>query len=234
MLSFTFLSKDSSTDFGIEIVNRPSNPLPKRNVEVINVDGRNDALINDLGSYDSFSLPIECQLVNPANFQAQIRLIRAWLGGGFGDLIFSDETDIRYKAICINKIDIEQLFAQFGKFPIVFECQPLKEAVSNTAITKTTSPATFASPAGVKLGIPSVKVTGSGAITFTLNGTVVSLGAVSAYETVDSLLGDCYKATALKNSDMTGEFPMLIEGTNNLSWTGTVTSVEIVPNWRYL
>lgn len=234
MLSFTFLTKDSSTDFGIEILKRPSNPLPKRNVEIINVEGRNDALINDLGTYDSFTLSIECQLVNPVNFQAQIRLIRAWLGGGFGDLVFSDEVDIKYQAICCNKLDIEQVFAQFGQFQIIFECQPFKSAVTNTAITKTTSPATFASPAGVKLGIPSVKVTGTGAITFTLNGTVVALAAVSVYETVDSLLGDCYKATALKNSDMTGEFPMLIEGTNNLSWTGTVTSVEVVPNWRYI
>lgn len=234
MLSFTFLSKDSFNDYGITIKERPDNPLPKRNVEIIDVEGRNDALVVDYGTYDSFTLKIPCMLIDPSNYQTQLRSIRAWLGGGIGDLVFSDETDVKYRAICVNKLDLGQMFSNFGEFVLLFECQPLKSAVTNTPITKTTSPATFDSPSGVKDGVPVIKVTGSGAISLTLNGTTVSLAAVSGYETIDSLLMDCYKDTTLKNSDMTGDFPMLINGTNNLSWTGTVTSVEITPNWRYL
>jgi predicted phage tail component-like protein len=233
-ISFTFLGKDSYTDYGITILRRPANPLPKRDVIFSNVQGRDGSLTNDLGTYDNFTLKVECILTNQANYQAQFRAIRAWLAGGVGELVFSDETDVKYKAIAANKIDFEQLYLNLGAFILMFECQPLKYAVSNTVIEKTSSPATFDSPTGVHDGIPSVKVTGSGAITFTLNGTTVSLAAVSSYETVDSLLMDCYKDAVLKNSDMTGDFPMLISGTNNLTWTGTVTKIEITPNWRYV
>lgn len=36
------------------------------------------------------------------------------------------------------------------------------------------------------------------------------------------------------NSAMSGDFPVLLPGTNAISWTGSVTKIEIRPNWRYL
>ena len=32
--------------------------------------------------------------------------------------------------------------------------------------------------------------------------------------------------------NMEGEFPKLVPGINNISWTGTVTEIEIIPRWR--
>lgn len=36
------------------------------------------------------------------------------------------------------------------------------------------------------------------------------------------------------NSAMSGDFPVLLPGRNAVSWTGSVTKIEIRPNWRYL
>ena len=79
-----------------------------------------------------------------------------------------------------------------------------------------------------------IKIYGAGAIDLSINGNVIHLTNVVDYVTVDASLMDAYKDTLLKNNDMIGDFPELIVGENTVSWTGTVTSIEITPNWRYL
>lgn len=36
------------------------------------------------------------------------------------------------------------------------------------------------------------------------------------------------------NNKMTGDFPILKTGENNISWTGNITKAEIIGNWRYI
>ncbi|WP_302653297.1 phage tail protein [uncultured Clostridium sp.] len=33
---------------------------------------------------------------------------------------------------------------------------------------------------------------------------------------------------------MNGEFPKFEVGENNISWTGSVSKVKVIPNWRWL
>lgn len=79
-----------------------------------------------------------------------------------------------------------------------------------------------------------MKIYGTGAIDLTINGSMIHLTNVVDYVTVDSVLVDAYKDTAPKNNDMIGDFPVLELGESLFSWSGTVTKVEITPNFRYL
>ena len=115
---------------------------------------------------------------------------------------------------------------------IVFECQPKKKSVNNSEVTLTSAGTLFNS--GSVISNPIIKLYGTGAITLMVNSQTVNLTNVSEYVTIDSDLMDCYKDTALKNTDMLGEFPVLEAGNNNINWTGTVTKIEITPNWRWL
>ena len=51
---------------------------------------------------------------------------------------------------------------------------------------------------------------------------------------LDCALKEASLGNALMNDHMTGEFPVLKPGANAVSWSGTVTKVEIKPNWRFL
>jgi phage-related protein len=53
---------------------------------------------------------------------------------------------------------------------------------------------------------------------------------IDGHITLDSELMESYKDNALET--FTGEFPILIEGLNSITWTGTVTEVEVIPRWR--
>lgn len=72
-----------------------------------------------------------------------------------------------------------------------------------------------------------------------VGSTIVELNGVDGSITIDSVLKEAYKEDALgtstlQNEKMTGEFPILRPGANAVSWTGSVTLLQITPNWRYL
>lgn len=68
----------------------------------------------------------------------------------------------------------------------------------------------------------------------TINSKVINLTNIVGYVVINSDLQDAYKDSTLYNNYMVGDFPMLIPQNNTISWTGTVTKIEITPNWRNL
>lgn len=229
MDSFNWKSKNSYTDFGIIIVQKPPIPKPERNVEEIEIPGRDGDITVDYATYKSVTFALACNL----RFSIKsIDEIKVWLNG-FDHLSFSWQNDRYYDAKLINRIDIAQSLKLYGEFPLIFKAQPHARALTNAMITLTTSPSTIVNN-GTANSKPVIKVYGTGMITLIIGSYTIVLANVVGYETIDSDLVDCYKDTTLKNSDMTGSFPDLVPGNNIISWTGAVTKIEITPNWRFL
>ena len=100
-------------------------------------------------------------------------------------------------------------------------------------ITLTTSP-TFVNNPGNVYAEPIITVYGSGDITLMVGTTIVQLEGIEDSVTLDSSLMEAYKGADSLNSSMSGEFPLLQPGANAVSWSGSVTSVVVKPNWRFL
>ena len=81
---------------------------------------------------------------------------------------------------------------------------------------------------------PILTVYGSGNITLMVGTTIMELSDISESIVIDSVLQEAYLGNTLMNDHMNGEFPVLKPGVNAISWTGTVISVVVKPNWRYL
>ena len=224
--SYFIFKGQSSLDKNIIVNKLPSFERPQADIEKVTVQGRDGFLTNNLGTYQSIIKSCECSLDD-----GDIDDICDWLTGT-GEVIFSNEPDKKYKATIINKIPFSKIIPTFHTFIVQFECQPHKYAVSNNKITLTTS--------GTKIynkgttSRPVIKIYGTGNIDLTINSNVIHLTNVIDYVTIDSELMDCYKDTVLKNNNMNGDFPVLKNGANTISWTGTVSKIEVTPNWRYL
>lgn len=231
MYDFNFRGKDSFKDFGITVAKRPPIIKPQRTVEYIEVPGRDGALIVDDGTYKDNVIPIECGFKS-RDIPIGADEIKQWLNGGEGKLIFSNQPDRCYLAHVSDQFDISQEMKRFGQFQVNFRCRPFSYAVDNNPITMAV-PGAVINP-GNHSSEPIIQVNGSGNITLTINGTDILLRNVAGHATIDSVLKDAYKDTALKNNDMTGDFPVLVPGENTISWTGAVASLEIIPNWRWL
>lgn len=231
MFSFNFLNKDSYLDYGIVLEKRPIISKPQRNIAYIDVPGRSGSLKVDDETYQDIIIPVECSFKN-AELADQADVVKAWLDSGEGQLIFSNQLDRYYLAHVSDQFDIAQEFKVFGKFLVNFRCKPFKYDLTNEVITLT-MPGIITNPGTVACE-PIIVLSGTGNITLTINELDIQLTGVNGSITIDSVLKDAYKGTVLQNSLMNGEFPILLPGDNSISWIGSVTSLQITPNWRWL
>ena len=69
-------------------------------------------------------------------------------------------------------------------------------------------------------------------ITLLVSTQIIELQSIENGIVLDSELQEAYWDSVLKNSCMTGEFPVLGESNTAISWTGgTVAQVTIIPRW---
>ena len=237
MLSFKFDGKDSFNDYGILVETRPHVFSPERRVSYIDVKGRDSALRDDEKTYEDITIAVECSF--KGNLYQQISDIKAWLlNAGESDLIFSYQSDKKYLAQVVSSMDFEVALRITSKFVILFKCQPFQYAVDNAPIIISDSASgTLTNPSSIA-SFPMIKVNGTGDCDITVNGGRVSFSNIDGSVTVNSEIQETYEDTGTelvnKNSTKTGDFPLLKTGINTISFAGGTTSLEIIPNWRWL
>jgi phage-related protein len=121
---------------------------------------------------------------------------------------------------------------RFSSIDITFTCAPFRYSVDN-------EPIAMASGGTIEVGgnyyaEPKIKVYGDGTGYLTTNGDTFTL-YVAKYIVLDSERLIAYN----ENNDVAvsatvGSFPMLQVGTNSISWSGGITSLEVTKNERWL
>jgi predicted phage tail component-like protein len=220
-----------SSDLNIIVVKDPPIPIPERNIESIDVLGRNGSLTIDNESYKDVAIPFICN-VNSDNLEYLSTLIADWLSNPGGKLIRSDLPNFHYRVKKIDKFDIQRSILTLGEFNVNFTCEPFKYSNLVEIISLTNSGSTIMNP-GSAFSDPILDIYGSGDVSINIGSQTVTLTGLNEHVTVDSIRQDCYKDTVLKNSSMTGEFIKLPTGSFNVSWTGNITKLDITPNWRW-
>lgn len=227
--TFNYNGIESST-YNIFMSKTPSRPRASKRIQSFEIPGRNGHLTYDDGSFMAIPISVECNIMDIS--ESNLRAIKAWLYGS-GNLIFSDEPAVFWKVRLDLQVDYVIPMRQVHQFILIFDCFPFAYLNVNSLVTLTTSPGTILNP-GTATSSPVITVYGSGTITLTINGIAVLLTNVSGSVTIDSDLMDAYTGTVLQNNNMSGDFPILLVGNNTISWVGTVTSVTILPNFRYI
>ncbi|MGF7185328.1 putative phage tail component-like protein [Desulfitispora alkaliphila] len=235
MLSFTFDGKNSFIDYGIVISKRPNLPSPKRRVHYMDIPGRHGRVQYDEKTYEDITIVVECGLKDTENLVERLDAIKAWLfNAGESDLVFSFGEDKKYIAQVVNAIDFTQVYKYTSSFPVIFNCHPFKYEVENEIITLNETDATVHNPGSLE-SEPVIYVYGSGDILLNINDQSIGLNGVEGKIILNSEIQDCYDdAMNNLNSKMVGEFPLLKTGENTITWSGNVTKLEVLPNWRWL
>lgn len=235
MLSFTFGGKNSFIDYGMVISKRPNLPSPKRRVNYMDIPGRHGRVQYDEKTYEDITIVVECGLKDTENLVERLDSIKAWLfNAGESDLIFSFGEDKKYIAQVVNAIDFTQVYKYTSSFPVIFNCQPFKYAVQNHLITLNVGGESIHNPGSLE-GQPVIYVYGNGDIVLNISDQTIEFNGVEGKIIINSEIQDCYDdAMNNLNSKMTGEFPFLKTGENIITWTGNVTKLEVLPNWRWL
>ena len=87
-----------------------------------------------------------------------------------------------------------------------------------------------------RYGKPIFRITGTGDIKLTVNGSDFEVKGLTSGQTVtiDSQRHITYSGNTLLTGKTDGKYPLFNIGSNSVSWTGTVTAVKYRPNWRDL
>lgn len=240
--SFTFAGTSSSA-YNVIVENVPAMNRPARKQTVIEVPGKSgdiifpeDAWTNIQQGYDIFKGTGAVAATKDA------RALISWVHGvkGYQRLTDSFDPEIFRLAYLDGDIEIENIRNNIWRARVNFSCRPERFLLTGeTVVTKTTSGSTISNPTAFN-SKPLIKITGSGAVTLSVGSEYkVSISNISSYVNLDCDAQDAYKtASENKNSTVTitqgDSFPQLHPGSNTISWTGSVTKVEITPRWYEL
>lgn len=234
MISFDFAGKNSYEDFGIIISKRPNLPSPKRRVTYIEIPGRDSSLTYDERTYENITIGVECK-IKGANILNKIDEIKAWLfSSGESDLIFSFQNDKKYRAQVVNSIDFIQVIKIFSEFIIIFNCRPFKYAVDNNIFTIEQSGSSIINP-GSMISEPIISIYGTGNIELFVNESETKIINLPDKIILNTVMKDAYDDLGKNlNNSVKGEFIYLKPGSNLFEWTGNISKIELLPNWRWL
>ena len=232
MLKINWRGIDSDTITGLIISELPPISKPKMKTTITKIDGRDGDIIEELG-YESYTKNIKIGLTKNYDINQVIKYFT-----GSGDLIMSNEPDKVYKCRIIDKVDYNKLL-RFKTATVKFYTQPFKfkkdEPKVILSIDEETS--VMVNNIGLEKSKPIIKLTGSGTVDLQLNGATVLNYTFPENETeviIDSIQEEAYHDGIFKNRNMVGEFPILELGENIISWSGSLTRIEIDPKSRWL
>ena len=225
-----FKGQDSRNIKGLVICELPPISKPQMRVAETVIDGVDGSRIEELG-YASYDKALAIGITPQADINEVIKFF-----SGTGDVVFSNEPDKYYKATIINQVDYARL-VRFRTATVTFRVQPFKYMLNEKPTTTSTGGVYNVENKGSETSKPLIHIIGTGTVECTVNGnTLFSYtfpdGDTEVY--IDSELQDAYVGSVLKNRNMVGEFPLLQAGANEITFTGTVSAVEILARSRWL
>ena len=221
------------TTYGIHVSEQPPITLPEERVTFTDVPGRSGSLTQLEGDdvYKDLTLAATCFIQSTANIDA----VAAYLKGA-GKVTFANRQGGYYYGRIVNQIPFEVILRgnPYRSFSVNFRCKPFFYLNSGSTSVMVAHSGNFVTNPGCVASEPIITITGSGDITLMVGMQIIELSDVNGTITIDSELQETYNDDGSCNEKMEGDYPLLIPGTNAISWEGDVTSVVISPNWRTL
>ena len=231
-----------STNYGIHVETPPVYATPERDYEVVHIPGRNGDLVIDKGSYQNVTRKYSISVGEiDGNFTTLAAGVSEWLhsASGYARLEDSYESDYFRLAYYVADVEMENLFHQAGKMLIEFNCKPARFLKAGERAVPFTTDGSISNPTFQK-SFPKLTVVVSGSGTLTIGDQTITISGLtnSTRMVIDSELQDVYEEGSLTNLNskvsFSDGFPLLSPGVNTITFTGSITSVEVIPRWWIL
>lgn len=226
-----------SKHFGLMITGAGTYNAPQRDVESVSVAGRSGDLIRDNGRF--LNIPVDYPAIVFPDFAKNADAIRGWLLSSAGYSRLEDDYNPDYFRMAQFKgpvnFDVTAL-SRAGETTLTFDCKP-QRFLKTGEIPITMDAAGVLRNPTLFPALPLITVYGAGAAVLKVNGISVEIKSMEDHIFLDSDTQDAYRignGGALENKNGTikaPEFPVLAAGENAISWTGSITKIEITPRW---
>lgn len=230
MINKFIYDNKSSSDYGIYISGSGTFNAPERDIEVIEIPGKNGSLTFDNGRFKNVKVTYPAFIRK--NFKTNAADLREWLlkQPGYKKLEDTYHPDYYRLARYTGPIEFEtRALNTSAEFSISFDCMPQRFLKSGEIDVEITEDETIINPTAFN-ALPLIKIYGTSG-SLTVNNTIITITAIDEYVVINSELQDAYKGTENKNSTVTQDFPKLKSGENYISFTQGISKVIIKPRW---
>lgn len=222
-----------SRNYGVYISGSGVYNLPARALEMVNVPGRNGALV--MNAYERFeNIDVTYPAFIFSSFGSNLADFRARLAASIGyqritDTYHPNEYRMGVFSRGLNVSPTKNLKA--GKFDIVFNCKPQRFLTSGDTAQVFTASGVINNPTRFSVA-PLLRVYGVG--TVGIGYGEIPITSADEYTDIDCDLCIAYKGSTNKNQYVTFASyggPQLGPGNNNITLGTGITRVEVTPRW---
>ena len=243
MKTFTFYTQSNnelnvSSHYGIRIATAPLDTMGTAVSEAFNVPGRVRKPVYYNGQWNNVTRTYNVSFPGDGtdeDISAKVRAINTWLySDGFYRLEDDYDPDVYRLARCNTALEFSQFLGLAGQSQIEFECDPRKFLKSGETLSAVSKNSTLSNP-GLQSN-PIIVITASGSGTLTIGSYTVPVvsNPGSAIKIDSELMTITNQAGNTNYSGYIGrmlDFPRLVRGNTTVTWSGSITSVSIAPNW---
>lgn len=202
------------------------------NIESKTIPGRNGDLIFETGSYKNRSGSASCfclqEDVEGAVSSAGRFLMRK---KGYRRLETSDDPNHYWMARVENSPQMEMRIRTLAPFDISFDCKPQRFLKSGENAVVFTASGSLSNQYG-QTALPLITLYGQGEGTLTIGDCVVEVKNMDGVLYLDSDTQNAYNNNGNQNMNINAPtFPTLPDGETQISFSGGIERVEIVPRW---
>lgn len=227
MRNYIILNGISSlTISGLLIQSLPPISKPKQRVEVEEIDGRDGDIVTYLG-YGAYEKDFKIGLYGSYDIDEIIDYFNSQ-----GTVTFSNEEDKYYNYQIIEQIDFNKLL-RYKEATVKMHIQPFKYSAEDNQKVFNIDDETniIIRNDGNIYSRPVLTITGTGDIDLYLNEVQVFAISMGNYTsiTIDTNNMNAYNGGILLNRNVTGNYDnfKLNVGKNTISWSGSITEIEI-------
>lgn len=206
---------------------------PERDVEVVEIPGRNGTLTIDNKRYKNVPGTFLCKVTK--RFAQNASAIRAWLSSSPGYCRLEDDAHpLEYRmARHVGGVNFEPMYIdKEAEIAISFDCMPQRWLKSGEDPVALTSADTLINPTQEEAQ-PLITVYGSGTGSLIINGHTVTISEIGTSVTLNTEICRAYAGTTRRDQTITGKLEQLRlqPGDNTVAFSGGVASIEIIPRW---
>ena len=253
MSFFEFAGMSTANIPGLLIERKDIYGLPEREIEKINVPGRNGDVLIDYGSYKNVTVSYECAITKYNALRDLSRLLTVGQQSGWGftpwrgyQLLRDGWAETERLAVCSMQIPMEEIIAnRLLRFAVTFDCKPQKYYNRAAVIQRSgAGSVNISRPLGATATSPRIEIIGSGTVTITLEGQTITLtglvtppqsGGVhqwpSAVIDSEAMIACRYKSDGTREVIDIDRWPQFWQLMHTVSATGGVTNIKIFPRW---
>lgn len=216
----------SQTISGLLIQNLPPISKPRIRTQIEEIDGRDGDIVTTLG-YGAYDKDFTIGLYGSYDVDEIISYFNSE-----GTVTFSNEDDKYYNYQIVEQIDFEKLI-RYKTATVKMHVQPFKYSAEDNQKVFTIDDETSIDirNSGNIYSRPVLTITGTGDIDISLNGNQIFSIDMGDYTsiTIDTNNMNAYNGSTLLNRNVTGNYDnfKLNVGKNTISWSGTITQIEI-------